>query len=64
MPGLTVKKEPPNNVTRIIKTVVDNVLEGVSAKGTGSISLREIQNKHSPNVTQEHVERWAGVLVS
>ncbi len=64
MSGLTMKKEPPNNVTRIIKTVVDNVLEGVSVKGTGSISLREIQEKHSPKVTQEHVERWAGVLVS
>jgi len=64
MPGLNVKKEPPDNVRRIIKTVVDNILEGVSTRGTGSISLKEIQNKHSPKVTQEHIERWAGVLVS
>ncbi len=63
MPGLTIKKEPPDKVRRIITTVVDNVLEGLSQKG-GSVSLGEIQKKHSKNVTQEHVERWAGVLVS
>ncbi|MFH1447971.1 MAG: ATPase, T2SS/T4P/T4SS family [Candidatus Micrarchaeota archaeon] len=61
--GLTIKKEPPDNVRRIIKTVVDNVLEGLSKRG-GSITLEDIQNKHSKKVTQEHVERWAGILVS
>ncbi|MEM3399777.1 MAG: type II/IV secretion system ATPase subunit [Candidatus Micrarchaeia archaeon] len=56
------ERQPPPDVTRLVMTVVDKVVESIGKSGKGSMTLEEIQEKHMREITREHIERWAGGL--
>ena len=66
MAGLAGDRGFSEKVREVISTVIDNILDNLKTTGRDSISLNEIQQKHSKEVTREHMGRRivTGVLDS